>query len=148
MEPLFNERGHRLHVSIQPDQWMEADQEQLIRVFENLFSNAWKYAKQTSPIEIRLQTKGHQIEWSISNATTVETIHAIPHLFDRTYRVDSSRGVTPGDGLGLSIARQIILLHGGKLTAEPIENQVICFRVSFPIESDGPSRSYRSTAHQ
>ena len=133
MEPLFNERGHQLHLSIQPDRWIEADQEQLIRVFENLFSNAWKYAEQTSPIEIRLQTKEQEIEWSISNATTAETIEAIPHLFERTYRVDSSRGVTSGDGLGLSIARQIILLHGGKLTAEPIENRVICFRVSFPI---------------
>lgn len=78
MEPLFKERGHRLHLSIQPDRWIEADQEQLIRVFENLFSNAWKYAEQTSPIEIRLQTKGLQIEWSISNATTAETIEAIP----------------------------------------------------------------------
>lgn len=131
MEPLFNERGHRLHLSIQPDRWIVADQEQLIRAFENLFSNAWKYAERTSPIEIRLQTKGQQIEWSISNATTAETIEAIPHLFDRTYRVDSSRGVTPGDGLGLSIARQIILLHGGQLTAEPLEGQIICFRVSF-----------------
>ncbi|MDX5981260.1 HAMP domain-containing sensor histidine kinase [Exiguobacterium profundum] len=134
MEPLFNERGHRLHLSIQPDRWIVADQEQLIRVFENLFSNAWKYAEQTSPIQIDLQTREDMLEWSISNATTTETIDAIPYLFDRTYRVDSSRGVTPGDGLGLSIARQIILLHGGRLTAAPLEGQVICFRVSLPVE--------------
>ncbi|WP_031424585.1 HAMP domain-containing sensor histidine kinase [Exiguobacterium sp. NG55] len=134
MEPLFNERGHRLHLSIQPDRWIVADQEQLIRVFENLFSNAWKYAEQTSPIQIDLQTREDMLEWSISNATTTETIDAIPYLFDRTYRVDSSRGVTPGDGLGLSIARQIILLHGGRLTAAPLEGQVICFRVSLPME--------------
>lgn len=133
MEPLFNERDLHLQISIKPDVWIEADQEQLIRVFENLFSNTWKYAEQTSPIHVELQTQAQTIEWSISNATTVETIEAIPHLFDRTYRVDSSRGVTPGDGLGLSIARQIILLHGGKLTAEPIDDQIICFRASFPI---------------
>ncbi|MFC4753079.1 ATP-binding protein [Exiguobacterium profundum] len=134
MEPLFNERGLHLQTSIRPDIWMEADQEQLIRAFENLLSNAWKYAEQPSPIHIDLQTREDMLEWSISNATTTETIEAIPHLFDRTYRVDSSRGVTPGDGLGLSIARQIILLHGGRLTAAPLEGQVICFRVSLPME--------------
>lgn len=142
MSPLFEESGHRLSVDVQPDIYMNADQDQLIRVFQNLMSNALKYASPTEPIELRLTTQEGVILWQLCNETTPQTIAAINHLFDRTYRVDASRGETPGDGLGLSIARQIMLLHDGTLTAQAEGEHRICFKACFPIEQSSDSVTY------
>ncbi|WP_114166590.1 ATP-binding protein [Exiguobacterium sp. TNDT2] len=72
--------------------------------------------------------------WQLCNETTPQTIASIDHLFDRTYRVDASRGETPGDGLGLSIARQIMILHDGTLTAYASGEGRICFEACFFIK--------------
>lgn len=135
MRPLFEEKGHHLTVNIQPDVYVDADQEQLIRVFQNLMSNALKYATDEKPIELTLVQQGTVVEWRLCNGTTHQTLEAMDQLFDRTYRVDASRGETPGDGLGLSIARQIMLLHEGTLTVHAPEADRICFRVRFPIRA-------------
>ena len=133
MEPLFQERGYEVKTVIEPNVWVMADHDQLIRVFENLLSNAWKYAEPSRPITLHVRATDEAVDWSLSNTTTPETLASIDHLFERTYRVDSSRGVTTGDGLGLSIARQIMVLHQGTLTAYVQEEQVICFQARFPI---------------
>ncbi|MEW8967726.1 HAMP domain-containing sensor histidine kinase [Exiguobacterium alkaliphilum] len=131
LRPLFEEAGHELKLDVQPDLYIDADQQQLIRVFQNLMSNALKYATPGSPIELTLMQEGGAILWRLCNKTTPETISSIDHLFDRTYRVDTSRGETPGDGLGLSIARQIMLLHDGTLTAQSMSESHICFTACF-----------------
>ncbi|TCI24298.1 HAMP domain-containing sensor histidine kinase [Exiguobacterium sp. SH5S4] len=133
LQPLFAEKGHRLTVNVQPDVYVEADQEQLIRVFQNLMSNALKYATDENPIELTLVQQETVVEWQLCNGTAQQTIDAMDQLFDRTYRVDASRGETPGDGLGLSIARQIMLLHEGTLTVYSPEAGRICFRARFTL---------------
>lgn len=134
MGPLFEEAGYRVSINVQPDLYIEADQDQLIRVFQNLMSNALKYATPDGPIELTLVERDEYVLWQLCNETTPRTLASIDHLFDRTYRVDASRGETPGDGLGLSIARQIMLLHEGMLTAYASGDNRICFEASFPIE--------------
>ncbi|MFN3634018.1 histidine kinase dimerization/phospho-acceptor domain-containing protein [Exiguobacterium profundum] len=131
LRPLFEEAGHELKLDVQPDLYIDADQQQLIRVFQNLMSNALKYATPGSPIKLTLMQEDGAILWRLCNKTTPETIASIDHLFDRTYRVDTSRGETPGDGLGLSIARQIMLLHDGTLTAQSMSESHICFTACF-----------------
>lgn len=139
MGPLFEEVGSRVSIDVQPDLYIEADQDQLIRVFQNLMSNALKYATSDGPIELTLVERDEHVLWQLYNETTPQTIASIDHLFDRTYRVDASRGETPGDGLGLSIARQIMLLHEGMLTAYASGGNRICFEANFPIERGSDS---------
>ncbi|MCT4782714.1 MULTISPECIES: HAMP domain-containing sensor histidine kinase [Exiguobacterium] len=131
MGPLFEEAGHRLEVNVLPDVYIEADQEQLIRVFQNLLSNALKYATHEGPITLTLTQDEGSVLWKLCNETTEPTLMAMDHLFERTYRVDASRGETPGDGLGLSIARQIMLLHEGTLTVSAADESRICFTAHF-----------------
>ncbi|WP_214789022.1 HAMP domain-containing sensor histidine kinase [Exiguobacterium sp. s21] len=134
MGPLFEEAGYRVSVNVQPDLYVEADQDQLIRVFQNLMSNALKYAAPDGLIELTLVERDEHVLWRLCNETTPRTIASIDHLFDRTYRVDASRGETPGDGLGLSIARQIMILHDGTLTAYASGEDRICFEACFFIK--------------
>ncbi|TCI29333.1 HAMP domain-containing histidine kinase [Exiguobacterium sp. SL-10] len=142
MGPLFEEANHHITSHVQPDLYIEADQDQLIRVFQNLMSNALKYATPDEPIELTLVQQDDHVLWQLRNQTTPQTIASIDHLFDRTYRVDASRGETPGDGLGLSIARQIMILHEGMLQAYPLAGDRICFEASFPIERGSDATSH------
>jgi signal transduction histidine kinase len=105
-------------------------------------SNALKYATPDEPIELTLVQQDDHVLWQLRNQTTPQTIASIDHLFDRTYRVDASRGETPGDGLGLSIARQIMILHEGMLQAYALAGDRICFEASFPIERGSDATSH------
>ena len=58
----------------------------------------------------------------------------LPHLFDRFYRSDQSRSSeTGGYGLGLSIARIIVLAHRGKIRAESADGQSLTIAVTLPV---------------
>ena len=61
----------------------------------------------------------------------------LPHIFDRFYRADTSRtsGQRSGFGLGLSLAKKIVELHGGELTVTSAVNQETTFRILLPIFS-------------
>jgi signal transduction histidine kinase len=65
----------------------------------------------------------------------------LPHIFDRFYRGDPSRqaGQDQGAGLGLAIAREIVLAHHGTITAQSAAGQGSTFTVCLPI-GDGPRR--------
>lgn len=86
-------------------------------------------------MELRLERQGRRIQLTVSN-TTSEPVEPekLPHLFDRFYRSDQSRNSqTGGYGLGLSIARSIVLAHKGKIRAESRDGQSLSVVVSLPI---------------
>jgi signal transduction histidine kinase len=62
----------------------------------------------------------------------------LPNIFDRFYRADTSRNrTTGGAGLGLSIAREIVLAHGGTIVVESVPEQGAVFTVSLPSRTFG-----------
>ena len=88
------------------------NEDSLIELVAILIDNAFKYGGRTKSVEVRtksggiLEVEDHGIGISASD---------FPHIFDRFYRSDKSRG-TDGYGLGLSIAKSIVDLHGGKIS--------------------------------
>lgn len=101
-----------------------ADPEQLMRVVNNIVSNAVKYMdKEKGMIFIRIRDVGDFIQVEIEDNGKGIALKDLPYIFDRFYRTDSSRNSsTGGSGIGLSIVKKIIEDHGGKIWATSKEH--------------------------
>jgi signal transduction histidine kinase len=94
------------------------DSVQLTQVFENLFTNALKYAP-GSPLTIVMRGNGDNLRVSFSDRGPGIPEEFLPFIFERFYRVPAESSST-GTGLGLYICRQILLAHHGKIWAESV----------------------------
>jgi signal transduction histidine kinase len=95
---------------------IHGDGVRIAQVFENLFSNAVKYAP-GAPITVTLKQSGDTLLISVADRGPGITADNLPLVFERFYRVRSEKTVT-GSGLGLNICRPIIQAHRGKIWAE------------------------------
>jgi len=102
---------------------MQGDSEKLVRVFSNLLSNALKYGKDGQKIVMELEPLGDDwVQIVIKNDGKKIPDDALEQLFERFYRAESSRSQEAAStGLGLAIAKSIVELHSGTITAETDE---------------------------
>ncbi|WP_280739442.1 MULTISPECIES: HAMP domain-containing sensor histidine kinase [unclassified Enterococcus] len=111
---------------------MEGDTEKLVRVFNNLLSNALKYGKGTQEIVMEVTGDDNEATIVVKNSGSSIPQEALDQLFDRFYRVDESRSQEiSGTGLGLAIAQNIVTLHGGYIYAKS-NDQWTSFIVHLP----------------
>lgn len=140
MIPMAEERGLSITKSVvKKDIFLKADVPQIVRLFENLISNAIKYSFTSEPILLSV----HGIDVSgyvtISIENTIDEIsdEEISKMFERFYRLEKSRSSeTGGSGLGLAISEGIVHLHEGKIYAEKITEQRIAITVKLPVLSN------------
>lgn len=112
---------------------MEADTEKLVRVFNNLISNALKYGKGGRLIQLGVDKKEGRAIVTVKNDGEPLPEEAMDQLFERFYRAEASRSQeTAGTGLGLAIAQGIVELHGGKITVKT-EAGWTCFIIHLPL---------------
>lgn len=107
----------------------------LAQVFENLFTNALKYAP-GSQIDILLKQVGDKIVISFIDHGPGIPKESLPLIFERFYRVRGEKTIT-GTGLGLYICKQIIQAHRGKIWAESTPGHGTTFLIELPINSSG-----------
>ena len=108
----------RLETNLAPDIIVMVDREKMARVLTNLFQNSVKYKKpeQTeTELLVTLVRQGETALLTVSDNGMGVTKSELSQLFDPFYRADASRGRQSGSGLGLTIARQLVALHGGKI---------------------------------
>lgn len=123
---------------------MEGDTEKLVRVFNNLISNALKYGKNGKHIIINLDKVGTEAIIVVKNDGSTIPPEALNQLFDRFYRVEESRSQeTGGTGLGLAIAQGIITLHGGYIYAKSA-NEWTSFIIHLPLKQDLVNELYKN----
>lgn len=117
--PTFKENELECLLETDADSCMiMADGEQLVRVFDNLLGNAIKYGRYGKMIRIRTLTENTQIQIQIVNYGSVIPAENLPFLFEKFYKVDTSRQPSSeGTGLGLAIAKSIVESHGGSISA-------------------------------
>ncbi|MDT2760736.1 sensor histidine kinase [Enterococcus xiangfangensis] len=98
---------------------MDGDTEKLVRVFNNLITNALKYGADADKIIIEIEKMKNEAVVTVKNNGQPIPREALEQLFDRFYRVDGSRSQEiSGTGLGLAIAQNIVNLHGGYIYAQ------------------------------
>lgn len=97
---------------------MEGDTEKLVRVFDNLLSNALKYGSDGTKIMISSERVNGEVIITVKNNGKEIPKESLDLLFDRFYRVEESRSQqTGGTGLGLAISQSIVELHQGQIYA-------------------------------
>ncbi len=110
-----------------------ADEDLLSQVWNNLLHNSIKFTPRGGRIGIRLYGQDGRVEFRISDNGIGISADELPHVFERFYKADKSRTrTTEGSGLGLSIARTIVEMHGGEIVVESELGQGATFVVSLP----------------
>lgn len=131
---LAFERGLTLETKLEAELYVKGDARALTQLLAILIDNALKYARSGSVVTVRLARQKKQALLSVHNEGEVIPQDALPHLFDRFYRVDKSRARAQGGyGLGLSIAKTIAHAHGGDIRVESSAEHGTCFTTTLPL---------------
>lgn len=114
---------------------LDAHQPSVEELFTVLVDNALKYSPPESTITIDLSKHGNKAEFRISNSGKGIRDTDLPHIFDRFYRADNARTNrdTNSFGLGLSLAKTIVELHHGELSATSAPEKETTFVAMLPI---------------
>ena len=116
---------------------ISGDPQRLQQIIWNLLTNAIKFTPKGGSVEVRLERIESHVELAISDTGQGIEPEFLPHVFDRFLQSDSSSTRRHGGlGLGLSIVRQLVELHGGSVTAlSPGAGQGTTFKVILPLMS-------------
>jgi signal transduction histidine kinase len=113
---------------------VHGDRDRLTQVMANLFENAIRYTPNGGQVDVDLQIHGHQVQVVVRDSGSGFPIEALEHLFKRSYRPDSSRKrASGGSGLGLSVVKTIVELHGGTVQAGNMVHGGAKLELQFPI---------------
>lgn len=109
------------------------DKERMGRVIDNLLSNAIKYTREGGQVAVAVQTSPDSVAIQISDNGLGIPADAIPHLFNKFYRVNRKEHMaSEGTGLGLSIVKTIVEQHGGRIWVESELGAGSVFNVLLP----------------
>jgi len=118
---------------------LQGDWDRLARLFTNLIGNALQYTPTGGKVDVELQriirrSNHPQLQVKVTDTGIGIPEDALPHIFDRFYRVDParSRGTATGSGLGLAIAAAIVENHHGHIRIESTLNQGTIVTVTLP----------------
>nr|WP_270993681.1 HAMP domain-containing sensor histidine kinase [Listeria seeligeri] len=110
---------------------ISGDGNQIMRLFENLFSNALRYGEGNKQIDVSAKQEENMAVVRVTNYGQEISEIDLPYLFERFYKADKNR-TTTGTGLGLAIAKSIVEKHGGIVTAESKDRKT-SFIVKLPL---------------
>lgn len=133
--PALSEKGNTTKISMQDGLTITGDPEKLARVFNNLLRNAASYCYPNTEINIIASKKSNYAVVIFKNHGPTIPADQLSTIFDKFSRLDEARtSDTGGAGLGLSIAKEIVNLHGGEITAQS-QTEEITFTVTLPLSS-------------
>ena len=129
------EKGIDLQINAQDMPLMMGDGDRLSQVFTNLIDNALKHTPAEGVIRVEAGSVGSEIRVEVVDTGMGISADALPHIFERFYQADPSRRAEKksSSGLGLAIVREIVLAHGGKITARSNVNEGTSFFITLPL---------------
>ena len=123
----FRHEGNQLPV-------IEADEEKIRQLLNNLLNNAVKYSPSGGAIDVVLMTSFDQVILQVRDEGIGIPEQSLSRLFEKFYRVDNSDSrKIGGTGLGLAICKEIVTGHGGEIHVESVVKEGSLFTVKFPL---------------
>jgi signal transduction histidine kinase len=136
--------GHVLQiVSPDPEREVCVDADRVAQVLDNLLGNAVKYSPEGGVITVSLKQSAGIIQVTITDQGPGIDPDDIPHLFERFYRA-GAREVKGGLGLGLYIARTLVVAHGGQIWVDSIRGVGSTFTFTLPALAASADASRQS----
>lgn len=131
--PLANKKHIRfdVNIAVADDFTMAFDVEKLERVIFNILGNAFKFTPVKGSITFRMSLDNDTLLISISDTGKGIAAENLKHIFARFYQVDKVR--PEGSGIGLSLAKAFVEMHGGNITVDSREDEGSEFIVSIPV---------------
>ena len=113
---------------------MQTDADKMQRVFDNLLRNAVNYSFRGTVIEIEVERERDEVTVVFTNSGSTIPAESLERIFEQFFRLDAARSSRGGGaGLGLAIAREIVQLHGGDITAVS-RDEMTSFLLTIPAE--------------
>lgn len=131
--PLLTGHGNTIELQVEDDLTVYGDSVKLARVFNNILKNAISYSYPNTPIKVYAGKRENDIFICFINQGKTIPHEKLNAIFEKFYRMDDARSSnTGGAGLGLAIAKEIVTLHGGTISASS-ENEMTTFSVTLPL---------------
>lgn len=132
--PLLHAHGNSTGVCVDENMTIYGDSVKLARVFNNILKNAIYYSYPDTLIKIWAERTDEDVLIYFCNRGKTIPTSKLNAIFEKFFRMDEARSTnTGGAGLGLAIAREIVTLHGGNITAQS-ENESTTFCISLPAK--------------
>lgn len=113
---------------------LQADPDRLAQVMNNLLTNALRHTPVGGAVQLQLRCQPGYVCVDVQDSGPGIPPDALPHIFERFYRADHARSRDKGGfGLGLAIARQLAVAHGGSLTAANVPEGGAVFTLTLPV---------------
>lgn len=139
--PILVPQHKKAVVNSDEDIIITGDANKLARVFNNILKNAISYSYEESTITIDLKQEKDGVVICFTNVGVTVPPEKLNMLFEKFFRLDSARATnTGGAGLGLAIAKEIVLAHGGQIYADS-QNEETVFTVKLPVDYKEPTKN-------
>jgi signal transduction histidine kinase len=137
MQPLAENRGLKLERRTPPSlPAMRVDKEKIISLLINLMGNAVKYTLPGGDIKLAVELQTDTVRIHVEDSGIGIPEDAVERIFERFYRCQDPRTADQvGNGLGLALAKEVALLHGGDLTVQSELNKGSRFTLHLPIQT-------------
>lgn len=146
-QPMFSDKELTCELDAPTDYFYRCDPDKLQRVFDNLLRNAVNYSYPNSTVFIALKIEHTHLLLTVQNIGNTIPEEKLNRIFEQFFRLDTSRSTKSGGaGLGLAIAKEIVKLHGGEISAQSTENQVT-FSVKLPLPKT-PENTFQNMDNQ
>jgi heavy metal sensor kinase len=134
MSLLAEDKGISVNCNARQEVEVEGDRARVKQVVVNLLDNAIKYTPPGGIIHLNVRAHGSKAILEVVDTGIGIPAVALPHVFDRFYRVDKARSRDAGGaGLGLAIVKSICTAHGGQVEVESSESRGSRFKVELPL---------------
>lgn len=127
-ETIWTEKQIRVDIDLDQNITLNSDEELLDIVWNNLISNALKFTAPGGQVQISAKQSDTQIVIAVRDTGCGISPQAMNHIFDKFYQEDTSHA-TQGNGLGLALVKQIIVLLGGRITVDSTQGSGSLFTV-------------------
>ncbi len=114
---------------------IKLDKDKIVAVLVNLLGNAAKYTPAGGRVTLRVKLDQNTLEFAVADTGVGIAAEELPKVFDKFFRsADSRVQEEVGTGLGLSLAQEVVEMHGGEISVESVLNQGSTFLVSIPLQ--------------